>query len=51
VLPSEPMVKEVVLDFEKAVWSVLRKDLEGVKLIGCAFHWTQAIWRKVRNVM
>lgn len=41
------MVKKVTADFEKAVWNAVRTVYPGVKLTGCVFHWTQALWRKV----
>jgi transposase-like protein len=43
----EPDVKKVILDFEIALWKALKSQLPEVKLQGCLFHWTQAIWRKV----
>ena len=48
ILPSAPAVKQITLDFEKATWAALRKVFPHVKLQGCVFHWTQALWRKVR---
>ncbi|KAK3731056.1 hypothetical protein QZH41_019214 [Actinostola sp. cb2023] len=48
ILPSEPRVKEVVLDFERALWSCIRKEMVDVNIVGCAFHWTQAVWRKIQ---
>ena len=45
--PVEPDVRQITVDFEKALWSVLRQVLPGVKIKGCVFHWTQALWRKV----
>ena len=46
LLPS-PAVKQVTLDFECTMWKVLSKLLPGIKLLGCLFHWTQPLWRKV----
>lgn len=43
LLPREPAVKQVTLDFEKAVWLAMRSVLPDVQLKGCAFHWTQAL--------
>ena len=48
ILPSAPKVQQITLDFEKATWAALRKVLPRAKLHGCVFHWTQALWRKVR---
>lgn len=45
LLPS-PALQQVTLDLECAVWKVLRQLLPDVKLLGCVFHWTQALWRK-----
>ena len=48
ILPSAPAAEQITLDFEKALWAALRKVMPQVKLQGCVFHWTQALWRKVR---
>ena len=47
LLPVPPAVRKITIDFEKAVWSVLRELLPNVDIMGCVFHWTQALWRKV----
>ena len=47
LLPVEPDVRQITVDFQKALWSVLRQVLPGVKIKGCVFHWTHALWRKV----
>lgn len=50
LLPVEPDVRQITVDFEKALWSVLRQVLPGVKIKGCVFHWTQALWRKIQEL-
>ena len=50
IMPNRPMVQHVTLDFETAVWKACRAILPGVRLSGCVFHWTQALWRKVQGL-
>lgn len=47
LLPVMPLVRGSTLDFERALWSALPPVYPTVKLQGCSFHWTQALWRKV----
>lgn len=47
MLPVDPEVRQITIDFEKALWSVLRLLLPDIKIKECVFHWTQALWRKV----
>jgi len=47
LLPGDPEVIEIVVDFERAVWSALKKCLPSVPVHGCWFHWAQAVYRKV----
>ncbi|XP_044165526.1 uncharacterized protein LOC122949495 [Acropora millepora] len=49
ILPNNPRVKKITLDFEKAMWSATRQVLPNIKLMGCSFHFTQALWRKVQE--
>ena len=42
-------VKKITVDFEAALWKACRSVLPCVKLQGCVFHWTQALWRKVNS--
>lgn len=51
ILPNQPRVKKVTLDFEKAMWSAVRQVLPDTELMGCSFHWTQALWRKVSTMI
>ena len=50
LLPSSISVRKVTLDFERAVWTVFRELLPDVAFKGYLFHWTQALWRKVRII-
>ena len=48
ILVSAPATEQITLDFETAVWAALKKVMPQAKLQGCMFHWTQALWGKVR---
>ena len=50
ILPEDPKVNQVMIDFEKAMWNCLREVLPDVTVKGCVFHWTQALWRKVSKI-
>ena len=44
-------IQEVVIDFERAMWSAFKKVLPShAKLHGCWFHWSQCVYRKVKDV-
>ena len=49
-LCQSTIVKTVTLDSEAAIWLALTSVLPQVKLLGCYFHWSQAVWRKVQEL-
>ena len=38
------------MDYEKAAWRAVRPVLPHVKLQGCFFHYSQAVWRRVQRL-
>ncbi|KAK2142911.1 hypothetical protein LSH36_898g00022 [Paralvinella palmiformis] len=46
-LASPPQVQRVVLDYEEATWRAMRIVMSNIKVQGCAFHFTQAVYRHV----
>ena len=50
MLPVAPDVRQITIDFEKAMWLALSQLLPHVTVKGCVFHWTQAVWRKVSKI-
>ena len=47
---ERPHVQELVVDFEAAIWAAARDVMPRITIRGCAFHWTQAVWRKVQSI-
>ena len=50
ILPKAAQVKEMVLDFELSLWNAIKEIFPDVVCRGCAFHWTQCVWRRVQTV-
>lgn len=50
MLPSEPRVKRIVMDFEKALWRAADSVFSAVQIKGCAFHFSQALFRKIQEL-
>ena len=50
ILPRQPAVAAVMVDFEAALWLALAQELSDVVVKGCTFHFCQAVWRKVQEL-
>jgi len=48
-LMSSISLREVISDFEAALWRSVRVLGEQIQHRGCVFHWTQAVWRKMQR--
>eukprot|EP00057_Strongylocentrotus_purpuratus_P029385 XP_011683859.1 PREDICTED: uncharacterized protein LOC100890943 [Strongylocentrotus purpuratus] len=49
-LPGPAAVEEIMVDFEAALWKVLPRIFPQARLVGCNFHWKQAVFRRVQAV-
>lgn len=47
----EVKLKEILSDFEPALWSAVADILPEVCHYGCCFHWKQAVLRMVKNII
>jgi len=43
-------VKNIVMDFEHAVWKSVKEIFPNVHIQGCLFHWTQSLYRKIQDI-
>ena len=43
------VVHTETLDFEAAMWQAIQAVFPGVAILGCYFHWAQAVWRKTQE--
>ena len=50
LVPGEISVKEIVVDFEASIWKAIPEVFGDVKILGCNFHWGQAVWRHVQQL-
>ncbi|XP_067660409.1 uncharacterized protein [Haliotis asinina] len=48
-LPHPPAMRAVTMDFESTTWLAIDRVLPNVKVHGCVFHFTKAIWRKCQE--
>ncbi|KAK4320523.1 hypothetical protein Pmani_008626 [Petrolisthes manimaculis] len=47
---AAPNVSSFVIDFEAGLWKALRSVFDDPVIYGCAFHFGQALWRKVQEL-
>lgn len=50
LLPQQICLQGFVVDFEAAMWRAIQDRFPGFIIQGCAFHWTQAVFRKVQEL-
>ncbi|XP_061178328.1 uncharacterized protein LOC133186965 [Saccostrea echinata] len=50
IIPGVPQVQTFVVDFEKGAWKAIREEFPNTLIKGCAFHFGQAVWRKVQEL-
>jgi hypothetical protein len=46
----ESKIKEFVSDYERAIWRGVEDDFPKASMFGCAFHWTQAVFRRLKKI-
>ena len=49
-LSESPRVTEIIIDFERAMCNGVSATLQDVKILGCLFHWTQAVWQETQEL-
>ena len=49
LLPSS-IIKTITINFEAAMWHALSSVLPHIRLLGCYFHWSQAVCSKVQEL-
>ena len=50
VLQQPHRVQEFIMDFEKALWQAVSSVFPTANIRGCAFYWSQAVWRKIHSL-
>jgi len=45
-----PKVTKIVADFESAFWQAVQEELPSVTMMGCSFHWTQCVFKKLKGL-
>lgn len=48
ILPTQPSVQKVIIDFKVSLWTALQEELPNISIQDCFFHWTQAVWKRVQ---
>ena len=50
LLPSPPVAERLVADFGDGSWRAVKTVFPDIHIQGCAFHWGQALWRRVQEL-
>jgi hypothetical protein len=50
IFKTSAQVQDMVLDFELSLWKAIQEVYPAVRIRGCAFHWTQSVYRKIQSV-
>lgn len=45
-----PRVQRIITDFERAVFVAVKQVFPNCIHLGCNFHWTQAVMKKVKDL-
>ena len=43
-------VQTITMDFDPAMWDAAQQTFPDVTLLGCSFHWTQAVYCKIQEL-
>ena len=49
LLPHPAVIEGALTDYEKAIWKGIQAVYPNISVVGCSFHYTQAVYRKVQE--
>ena len=51
LLRANVVVEGFFLGYEAAMWETVKLVFQGASIHGCAFHWSQAVWRGMQALI